>query len=189
MDLLLKEISHCLKILEGGGLILYPTDTVWGIGCDATNEEAVNKIYTLKKRMDSNAMLCLVGNDFMLEQYIKKVPEMAYDIIDLATKPITIIYDSPKNIAKNLIAKDNTLGIRIASDKFCRYLIKRLGRPLVSTSANISGQPTPRSFKEISNDILKGVDYIVNLDRNTKKNTPSSIIKLGNDGTVQVIRE
>ena len=189
MDILLKEISNCCKILEGGGLILYPTDTVWGIGCDATNEEAVNKIYTLKKRVDSKAMSCLVGNSFMLEQHIEKVPEVAYDIIDLAIKPITIIYDSPKNISKNLIAKDNTLGIRIASDKFCRYLIKRLGRPLVSTSANISGQPTPRSFKEISNDILKGVDYIVNLDRNTKKNTPSSIIKLSNDGTTQVIRE
>jgi len=185
----INEINNCIEVLKDGGLILYPTDTVWGIGCDATNEEAVKKVYSLKKRIDSKAMICLVANDFMLENHIEKVPEPAYDIIDLATKPTTIIYDKPKCVAKNLIAKDNTLAIRIASDQFCEYLIKKFKKPIVSTSANISGQPTPKSFKEISNDILKGVDYVVNLHRDKVNKSPSSIIKLSNDGIVKVIRD
>lgn len=186
---LLYEVNQCYDILTNGGLILYPTDTVWGIGCDATNAEAVEKIYKLKQRSNTKTMICLVANDFMLEQHIEKVPELAYDIIDLATKPTTIVYESPKGIAPNLIAEDNTLAIRVASDQFCQYLIKKFKRPIVSTSANIAGQPTPNSFKEISNEILKGVDYIVNLDRDKINSTPSSIIMLGNDGTVKVIRE
>ena len=168
---------------------MYPTDTVWGIGCDATNEAAVEKIYALKKRANTKTMICLVANDFMLEQHVEKVPELAYDIIDLASKPTTIIYESPKGIAKNLIAQDNTLAIRVATDQFCQYLIKKFKRPIVSTSANIAGQPTPTSFKEIHDEILKGVEYIVNLDRDKIKSPPSSIIMLGNDGTVKVIRE
>ncbi len=186
---LLYEVNQCYDILTNGGLILYPTDTVWGIGCDATNAGAVEKIYKLKQRSNTKTMICLVANDFMLEQHIEKVPELAYDIIDLATKPTTIVYESPKGIAPNLIAEDNTLAIRVASDQFCQYLIKKFKRPIVSTSANIAGQPTPNSFKEISNEILKGVDYIVNLDRDKINSTPSSIIMLGNDGTVKVIRE
>ena len=189
MEKLLEEVKNCAKIISEGGLILYPTDTVWGIGCDATNEGAVNKIYTLKKRADTKTMICLVADDFMLEQHVKKVPEVAYDIMDLATKPTTIVYDNPIGVAKNLIAADNTLAVRVASDKFCQYLIKKIKKPIVSTSANISGQPTPRNFKEISDEILKGVDYVVNLDRDKEKSAPSSIIKLGNDGTVKVIRE
>ncbi len=184
-----EEINKTLEILKQGGLILYPTDTVWGIGCDATNEAAIKRIYDLKKRTDSKSMLCLVANDAMLEKYVEKVPEVAYDLIDLQTKPITIIYDQPKGVAKNLIAEDNSLGIRVASDKFCQYLIQRFKKPIVSTSANISGQPTPRNFKEISHEIIKGVDYVVNLERDKEKSTPSSIIKLSNDGTVKVIRE
>lgn len=184
-----EEINNTLATLNQGGLILYPTDTVWGIGCDATNEDAVKKIYQLKKRIDSKSMLCLVANAAMLERYVDKVPEVAYDLIDLQTKPITIIYDLPKGVAKNLLAADGSLGIRVASDKFCQYLIQRFKKPIVSTSANISGQPTPLNFKEISNEILKGVDYVVNLERDKEKSTPSSIIKLGNDGTVKVIRE
>jgi L-threonylcarbamoyladenylate synthase len=189
MSDLLTEVDKCQRVLEQGGLILYPTDTVWGIGCDAGNEGAVAKIYALKKRTSTKTMICLVANDFMLERHVEKVPEIAYDIIDLATKPITIVYDRPKGVAKNLVATDNTLAIRVATDPFCQYLIKRLKGPLVSTSANIAGAPTPTSFKEISKEILKGVDYIVNLDRDKVKSTPSSIIKLGNDGTVKVIRE
>jgi len=127
---LTTEINNCIEILLKGGLILYPTDTVWGIGCDATNEEAVKKIYALKKREDTKAMICLVANDFMLENHVEKVPDAAYDIIDLATKPTTIIYDKPKKIAKNLIASDNTLAIRIASDQFCEYLIKKFKKPI-----------------------------------------------------------
>lgn len=183
------EIHNAKEILEKGGLILYPTDTVWGIGCDATNETAVQKVYALKQREDTKALICLVANDFMLEKHITNVPETAWDIIDLSEKPVTIIYDGPKGIAKNLIATDNTLAIRIASDQFCRYLINNFKKPIVSTSANISGQPAPQSFKDISPQILKGVDYVVNLHHDKKNGRPSSIIKLGNDGTVKVIRE
>lgn len=189
MDSLQIEINNCIEVLSQGGLILYPTDTVWGIGCDATNETAVNKIYDLKKRSDTKALICLVANNFMLEKYVEKVPDLAYDIMDLATKPTTIVYDRPVRVAKNLIAPDNTLAIRVASDQFCQYLIKKFNRPLVSTSANLAGQPTPQCFKEINKDILIGVDYVVNLHRDTEKSAPSSIIKLGNDGTVKVIRQ
>lgn len=186
---MLTEIDRCCESLALGGLILYPTDTVWGIGCDATNEAAVAKIYALKRRADSKSMICLVANDFMLEQYVDKVPDLAFDILDLATKPTTIVYESPKGVAKNLIAQDNTLAIRVASDTFCQQLIKKFKKPIVSTSANIAGGSTPTIFKEIPDTILKGVDYIVNLERNKIKSTPSSIILLRNDGTVKVIRE
>lgn len=184
-----EEINKCIEVISNGGLILYPTDTVWGIGCDATNETAVAKIYALKKRVNTKTMICLVANDFMLEKHVKEVPEVAFDIIDLATKPTTIVYDNPVNVAKNLIAEDNTIAIRVASDKFCQYLINKFKKPIVSTSANIAGKPTPQSFKEISQAILKGVDYVVNLHQEEKSGTPSSIIKLGNDGLVKIIRE
>ncbi len=184
-----QEINNCNKVLQEGGLILYPTDTVWGIGCDATNPEAVQKVYTLKKRKDSKALICLVAHQAMLERHVKEVPEVAYDIIDLATKPTTIVFDEPVGVAKNLIADDNTLAIRVASDKFCQYLINKFGKPIVSTSANISGQPTPKHFKDIQPEILKGVDYVVNLPDVNNDPSPSSIIKLANDGQVKVIRE
>lgn len=184
-----EEINKALEVLQSGGLILYPTDTVWGVGCDATNEEAVKKVYELKQRDDSKALICMVANDFMLEKHITTVPEVAWDIIDLADKPTTIIYDNPRGIAKNLVAFDNTLAVRIASDRFCQYLINKFKRPIVSTSANVSGSQTPKSFHEIDAYILKGVDYVVNLNRDKKNDAPSSIIKLANDGTVKVIRE
>ncbi|MDG3583602.1 L-threonylcarbamoyladenylate synthase [Galbibacter pacificus] len=184
-----EEIKKTLEALNQGKLILYPTDTVWGIGCDATNEEAIKKVYQLKQRDDSKALICLVSDLRMLQKYVYEIPDAAYDIIDLATKPTTIIYDRPLNIAKNLIANDDTLAIRIASDEFCQKLIRQFKRPLVSTSANISGLPTPKSFSEISNEILKGVDYVVNLHREKKNSQPSSIIKIGNDATVKVIRK
>ena len=186
---LIEEVNNCITVLQNGGVILYPTDTVWGIGCDATNEDAVNKIYKLKKRVNTKTMICLVANDFMLEKHVEKVPEVAFDIIDIADKPTTIVYDNPKLVAKNLIAEDNSLAIRVATDQFCQYLISKFKKPIVSTSANLSGEPTAKSFKEISSDILKGVDYAVNLQRNIQKVTPSSIIKLSNDGTVKVIRK
>ena len=184
-----EEIDKAIAVLENGGLILYPTDTVWGIGCDATNEEAVNKVYKLKQRKDSKALICLVANDAMLERHISEVPEVAYDIMDLSTKPTTIIYDDPKGVAKNLIAEDNTLAVRVASDKFCQYLINKFKKPIVSTSSNISGQPTPKQFSEIDEVVLKGVDYIVNLYQDKIANAPSVIIKLSNDSSVKVIRE
>ena len=183
------EIANCLSVLNNGGIILYPTDTVWGIGCDATNADAIEKVYALKERPSSKALICLVADDFMLENHVAQVPDLAYDIMDLATKPTTIIYDNPKGIAKNLVADDNSLAIRVASDKFCRNLIKRFKKPIVSTSANIAGRKTPATFSEIEEDILKGVDYVVNLNRDNKTSASSAIIKLGNDGVVRVIRE
>lgn len=189
MNNLTNEINKCLKVLDEGGLILYPTDTVWGVGCDATNEAAVKKVYALKNRDNSKALICLVANDAMLERHVENVPELAYDIMDLSTKPTTIIYDRPKGVALNLIASDNTLAIRMASDKFCQYLINKFRKPIVSTSANVSGESSPKGFHDISETILKGVGYVVDLQPEQPLAVPSSIIKLGNDGTVKVIRE
>lgn len=183
------EINSCKEVLQNGNTILYPTDTIWGIGCDATNETAVKKIYQLKKRDDSKALICLVANQAMLEKYVEKVPDVAYEIIDFTTKPTTLIFDKPKGLAKNLIASDNTIAIRVASDKFCQYLINKFKKPIVSTSANISGHVSPKKFSDISNEILQGVDYVVNLHREKENALPSSIIKLTNDGIVKVIRE
>ncbi len=183
------ENDNAIKVLKEGGIILYPTDTVWGIGCDATNPAAVAKIYKLKQRVESKALICLVNNFAMLERYVDNVPNIAYNILELADKPTTIIYDNPAGVAENLIAEDDTLAIRVASDEFCQKLIRYFGKPIVSTSANISGEPTPKSFKEISDEVLKGVDYIVNLHHEKKASNPSAIIKLSNDGKVQIIRD
>ena len=184
-----EEIEKCLDVLQEGGLIVYPTDTVWGIGCDATNKEAVKKVFALKEREDSKALICLVANQAMLERYVPEVPDLAYDLMDLSTKPLTIIYDNPKGIAENLIAADNTLAIRVASDRFCQQLVQRFRKPIVSTSANLAGAPTPGSFHQISTPILKGVDYVVALYQDANNQQSSSIIKLSKDGTVMVIRE
>ncbi|MFD0991213.1 L-threonylcarbamoyladenylate synthase [Mariniflexile jejuense] len=184
-----EEINKALQTLKSGGLILYPTDTVWGIGCDATNAEAVSKVYKLKQRIDSKALICLVADDRMLKKYVKKIPEVALNIIDVTDKPTTIIYDNAQNLASNLVAEDNTIAIRIPDDEFCFQLCRRLNGAIVSTSANISGFPTPNSFKEIQPAILKGVDYVVNLHHEKICNKPSSIIKLSNNGVVKIIRE
>ena len=183
------EIKNAVETLKQGGLILYPTDTVWGIGCDASNPEAVAKIYTLKKRIETKAMICLVADDRMLKKYVKKIPEAAQSIFDVAEDPVTIIYDDAQNLAKNLIAEDQTIAIRIPDDEFCYQLCRKLNGAIVSTSANISGSPSPKSFKEISQDILKGVDYVVNLHHDKRMTKPSSIIKLSSNGIVKIIRE
>lgn len=183
-----QEIENALAIIKKGGIILYPTDTVWGIGCDATRTDAVDRIFKLKQRDDQKAMICLVNSVRMLEKYVDEVPGPAYDIIEYASKPTTIIYDYPLGVADNLISADNSLGIRVTKDSFCQKLIAKLGRPLVSTSANISGGTTPESYSEIDPLILNGVDYIVNLHRERKCSSPSTIIKLKNDGTVKIIR-
>lgn len=183
------EIETCLTILKKGGLILYPTDTVWGIGCDATNADAVDKIFELKKRSESKSLICLVSDFKMLNEYVENIPEVAYDILKYASKPTTIIYDNPIRVAENLIADDNSLAIRVTKDIFCKELIRKLRRPLVSTSANISGAKSPTKFGEIDKAILDGVDYIVNLQQDKKSSAPSSIIKLKNDGSVSVIRK
>ncbi len=184
-----KEIQKALKILKEGGLILYPTDTVWGIGCDASNKESVKKIYTLKQREDSKALICLVADDRMLKRYVKQIPPAAQNIIDITNKPTTIIYDQAQNLAPNLIAKDGTIAIRIPNDDFCYWLSRKFNGAIVSTSANISEQPTPKSFKEIAPEVLKGVDYVVNLHREKICAKPSSIIKLSNNGVVKIIRK
>ena len=184
-----KEINNVLEVLKNGGIILYPTDTVWGIGCDASNPEAVNKVYKLKQREDSKALICLVADDRMLKKYVKHVPEVAYNILDVTEDPITIIYDGAQNLADNLVAEDNTIAIRIPKDDFCFQLIRRFNGAIVSTSANISGEPTPTSFKEISQEVLKGVDYVVNLHREKICSKPSSIIKLSSNGVVKIIRK
>jgi len=183
------EINNVLNILNQGGIILYPTDTVWGIGCDATNSNAVKKVYALKQREETKSMVCLVNNIDMLKTYIGTIPVAATNIIKQSKKPTTIIYNNPKGVAKNLVANDNTLAIRVVNNTFCNELIKNLKTPLVSTSANISGQPTPKSFAEISEQILKGVDYIVNLPDEKSEAKPSAIIKLANDGSVTFIRK
>ncbi|HZW63229.1 MAG TPA: L-threonylcarbamoyladenylate synthase [Flavobacteriaceae bacterium] len=183
-----KELENTLKTLSEGGLILYPTDTVWGIGCDATNPQAVEKVYQLKKRHDSKALICLAADDRMLKNYIEQIPQMALTILEIANKPTTIIYDGAKNLAPNLIAADRTIAFRIPDDEFCFRLLRKFNKPIVSTSANISGQPTPKSFKEISNEIIKGVDYVVNLHREKICTSPSAIIKLSTDGQVKIIR-
>lgn len=189
MDNFSEELNNALSVLKRGGIILYPTDTVWGIGCDATNADAIDRIYALKKRSEAKALICLVSDFKMLNQYVEDVPEVAYDILKYAAKPTTIVYEKPIRIAENLVGEDDTLGIRVTKDRFCEQLIKKLKRPLVSTSANLSGKPTPQSFSEISEEILKGVDYVVNLQQSKKNPKPSAIIKLSNDGKVEVIRK
>ncbi len=183
------EINNCLNALKKGGLILYPTDTVWGIGCDATNYEAVEKIFQLKNRIDNKSMICLVNDFKMLNQYIEDIPEVTYDIIKYAVKPTTIIYDRPLHVAENLIAEDNSLAIRVIRDGFSGQLIRKFKKPIVSTSANLSGKAAPNNFQEINKAILEGVDYVVNLDRNKKSVKPSAIIKITTGGSVQIIRK
>lgn len=184
------EIKKACEVMQKGGVILYPTDTVWGIGCDATNEEAVKRIFEIKKRADSKAMLVLVDSPVKVDFYVQDVPNVAWDLIEMTTKPLTIIYDGARNLASNLIAEDGSVGIRVTSEKFSKQLCFRFRKAIVSTSANISGQPAPAVFSEISDEIKNAVDYIVDYRRDEKGPAkPSSIIKLGKGGTVKIIRE
>ena len=185
-----EEIKKAAEILQKGGIILYPTDTVWGIGCDATNPEAVKKVYDLKKREDSKAMLVLVDSPVKIDFYIDQAPEIAFDLIEFATKPLTIIYPNARNLAENLIAVDGSVGIRITKERFSHNLCQFFRKAIVSTSANVSGLPTPAVFSQISDEIKNGVDYIVNFrQEETSAPSPSGIIKLGEGGLVSVIRE
>jgi L-threonylcarbamoyladenylate synthase len=183
------EINKALDVLCSGGVVLYPTDTVWGIGCDATNKEAIKRIYDIKKRDDKRSMLVLLSNVNRLSSYIDQVPDLAYDIIELANKPTTIIYSGAKNLAENLIADDGSIGIRITEEEFTSKLCDRFKKPIVSTSANISGHTSPLCFNDISEEIINQVDYAVQLNRDKICNNPSSIIKLGNNNEVKIIRE
>ena len=184
-----EEVRKACEILKKGGIILYPTDTIWGIGCDATNEVAVKRVYELKHREDSKAMLVLLDDVGKLASYVE-VPDVAYELLEVNDKPMTIIYPNAKNLAKNLIAQDRTIGIRITSEIFTKSLLYRFRKPIVSTSANISGEPSPRCFAEISDAVKTAVDYVVDFRQEETTNpAPSSIIKLGVGGEIQIIRK
>ena len=182
------DLREAVEVLKKGGIILYPTDTIWGIGCDASNSEAVKRIFALKERADAKAMLSLVGSEGQLQRTVNDIPEVAWELMDAAVKPLTIIYDHPVGLAPELLAPDGSAGIRITSEPFSRALCERLRRPVVSTSANKSGQPSPASFSDISPEIIDGVDYVVRFKRDRKGGSASNIIKLGEAGRVKVIR-
>jgi len=183
-----KDIVKCLETLKGGGLVLYPTDTVWGIGCDATKEEAVEKIYNLKRRSDEKAMIVLVADERDIMQYVAAPDLSLFDHLNKTTKPTTVVYEGALGFADNIVANDGSIAIRICKDEFCRQLIKRFRKPVVSTSANISGLTAPKCFKEISDEIKNGVDYIVQYRRDDERiSEPSSLIKW-NNGNVTILR-
>lgn len=184
------DIQKAIEVLKAGGIILYPTDTIWGIGCDATNEEAVEKIYAIKQRDKTQSMLILLDNPGKLQAYIQDVPDIAWDLYDLADKPLTIIFNNAKNLATNLINSDGTIGIRVTTEGFSRQLCMRFRKPIVSTSANITGQAAPQNFNEIDPEIIDLVDYVVEYRQDELyKQTPSSIIKLGSSGQIDIIRK
>ena len=186
------DLQAALKVLREGGVILYPTDTIWGIGCDATNAEAVARVYEIKKRMDSKAMLVLLDGAGKLQGYMEKVPETAWMLLETneGQRPMTIIYPQAKNLAPNLLADDGSVGIRITEEPFSKALCEQLRRPLVSTSANISGEPAARLFSEISPEILEAVDYVCLFRRDDNSPTqPSSIIKIDDKERINIIRK
>ncbi|MDR1644385.1 MAG: threonylcarbamoyl-AMP synthase [Tannerellaceae bacterium] len=184
-----EEIRKACEVMHSGGLILYPTDTVWGIGCDATNEKAVQKVYDLKQRSDRKAMLVLIDSASRLETYVDDVPAIARQLIEVSDKPLTIIYDKSRNLAGNLPAEDGSIGIRVTDEPFSHALCERFRKPVVSTSANVSGQPSPCRYDDIPDAIKEGVDYIVDYRRDDKRKAiPSSIIRIGAGGVFQVIR-
>lgn len=185
-----EDIKKACEVMSRGGVILYPTDTIWGIGCDATNEEAVRRVYEIKQRADSKAMLVLVDSAVKVDFYVQDVPEVAWDLIELADKPLTIIYSGARNLAPNLLAADGSVGIRVTSEAFSKRLCQQFRKAIVSTSANISGQPSPANFSEISEEIKSAVDYIVGFrQKETGHPKPSSIIKLDKGGLIKIIRE
>ena len=185
-----KEIELALEALRKGGLILYPTDTVWGIGCDATNADAVARIYALKRSENKHSMLVLCESADMVVRYVNKAPGIAFEVMEMATKPLTLILPGAGGLAENLIPEEKTLGVRVPDHEFCRKLLRKFGRPIVSTSANISGEPTPKNLAEVAREIIDGVDMVVNprfQGRPTGK--ASSIIAFGEGGEVKIIRE
>jgi L-threonylcarbamoyladenylate synthase len=185
-----KEFIQTTEALKAGKTILYPTDTIWGLGCDATNSSAVKKIYEIKKRDDSKALIILLDDINKLNLYVVNVPDIAWDIVEFSEMPLTVIYPKGKNLAPELMGEDGTIAIRVTKNDFCKKLIYKLGKPLVSTSANISGMPFNGSFSDISEEIKKQVDYIADYRREEKiKATPSRIIKLGLDGEINFIRK
>jgi L-threonylcarbamoyladenylate synthase len=185
-----EDIKNCLRALKDGGVILYPTDTVWGLGCDATNSKAVEKIFRIKSRKDSKSLIILVDSVSMLERYVMEIPSIALELIEVSDSPLTIIYPDAKNLAEGIPAEDGSVGIRICSDMFCAKLIGSCRKPIVSTSANISGEPPPANFDEISQLIVDGVDYPVLYNREDRqKHKASPVIKVEINGEIKVIRK
>lgn len=182
-------MEKIIETLKAGGTLLYPTDTIWGIGCDATNIEAINKIFEIKKREKNKSMIILVESAKRLQEIVE-VPEMAWELMDLSEKPITLIYDNPKGLPKELLAEDGSIGIRLVDDLFLKKIITKLNKPLVSTSANFSGQKSPMSFSDISKEIIDAVDYVSeeNQDK-VSEFSGSSVIRLWMDGRIKVVRE
>ena len=190
MSIYEKDIKAAIEVMRKGGVILYPTDTVWGIGCDATNPEAVAKVYKIKRREDSKAMICLVDSDARLQRYVRQVPNVAWDVIELATKPLTIILDGAVNLAPNLVAEDGSVAMRVTNEPFSKELCYRFQKAIVSTSANFSGEPPASNDCDIDPQLLEAVDYVCTSRRQEKKpHTPSAIIRLKQDGEVTVVRK
>jgi L-threonylcarbamoyladenylate synthase len=188
--MLKDEVAKALKVVQEGGLVLYPTDTIWGIGCDATNTDAVQKIYKLKQRDEAKSMIILLDTENKLESYVAEVNPLAYELIEYAENPLTLVMPGAKNISPALIAADGSIGIRVSKHPFCQQLIQRLRKPLVSTSANISGKPFPQYFSQIDAEIINGVDYVVDIDQHDKEiKTPSTIMRLDPNGKFEFIRK
>ena len=184
-----RAIEECIEVLKAGGLILYPTDTVWGIGCDATNEAAVEKIYKLKQSEDKRSMLCLMRDADMIVRYVNRAPGIAFEVMELSDKPLTAILPGAVGVAPNLIPESKTLGVRVPQHEFCQALLRKFGKPIVSTSANISGEATAKHLKDVVQEIIDGVDYVVNPRFNGKPTQkPSAIIAFGEGGEVEIIR-
>ncbi len=190
MQKILSDIKPAVEVLKNGKNLLYPTDTIWGIGCDATNAQAVESVYRLKQRPDSKSMIILVHSDAMLQQYVEEVPPIAWDIIDLADKPTTIIYPQARNLPENLIAPDGSIAVRMVKSGVIYRLLQQFRKPIVSTSANISGQPSPKTFQDISSDITENIDFILSPELNDSNHAKSSsILKIELNGEIKIIRK
>ncbi len=185
-----QDIKEAVEVMRRGGVILYPTDTVWGIGCDATNPDAVARVYKIKRRTDAKALICLVDSDARLQRYVRQVPNVAWDVMELSVKPITVILDGAVNLAPNLVAEDGSVAMRITKEPFSQQLCYRFQKAIVSTSANISGEPPASNFCDISPELLEAVDYVCKSRRQERQpHTPSSIIKIRLNGEVSIIRK
>lgn len=188
--MLRDEVKKAFDVIQQGGIILYPTDTIWGIGCDATNTEAIQKIYALKQRAQEKSMIILLDTENKLESYIREVPAIAFDLIEFAENPLTLVMPGAKNISPAIISEDGSVGVRVSKHPFCQQLIQRMRKPLVSTSANISGQPSPQNFMQISAEIIDGVDYVVDVDQHDlSEKRPSTIMRLDPSGMFEFIRK
>jgi len=183
------DIKQVVDVLQGGGLILYPTDTIWGVGCDATNSKAVEKVYHLKERLDDKSLIILVSDLDMLQKYVKDIPEIVLELLSSVSEPLTVIYPEAQNLPKNVMAEDGSIAIRIPNHQFCQELLRAFGRPVTSTSANVSGAPNPHSYRVVSQEIKKGVDYIVPLEQDIiSRPKPSSIVRIDENGEMHILR-